>query len=203
MIFPTLFANQFREIENKPTATRSNKILIPIHSAIAQIVAEHTNYDVISLPDKEYKFESDLGSKKVDIAIVDSETKQLKGAIMFKAVRSEYNKNANNYYEVMKGESSLFIDNNIPVYQIILIPTKVKHKKSNGEKTFETPSEHYYQNYCNFINNHTPYWDNLKLSVFYLDVDYDADYEANYSDKIIPNMESTLTEGLINFMRGV
>ena len=81
MIFPTLFANQFREIEKKPTATRSNKILIPIHSTIAQIAAEHTDYDVISLPDQEYKFESDLGSKKVDIAIgrfVCSSEKQAK-----------------------------------------------------------------------------------------------------------------------------
>lgn len=203
MIFPTLFANQFREIENNPNATRSDKILIPIHSAIAHIVSEHTDYEVISLPDKEYKFESNIGSKKVDIAIIDPNIKKLKGAIMFKGVRSEYNKNANNYYEIMKGESSLFIDNNIPVYQIILIPTMVRHKKSNGEKTFETPTEHSYLNYCNFINNHTPYWNNLKLGVFYLDIDYDANYKANYSNKTIPNMESTLTEGLINFMRGV
>ena len=79
----------------------------------------------------------------------------------------------------------------------------VEEFASAFEKTFETPTEHSYLNYCNFINNHTPYWNNLKLGVFYLDIDYDANYKANYSNKIIPNMESTLTEGLINFMRGV
>lgn len=203
MIFPELFGNQIREVEANPNATRSNKILFSIHSAIAEIVAQHTEYKVISLPEKEYKFESEFGSKDVDVAIVDHTTNKLKAAIMFKAIRSEYNKNANNYYENMKGESSLFIDSGIPVYQIIFIPTSVRHKKSNGEKTFETPTERSYQNYCNFVNNHTPYWNGLKLGVFYFDVDYDYNYKTFYSSKVIPGMEDTLTEGLINFMRGV
>lgn len=203
MIFPELFANQIREVEINPNATRSNKILFPLHSAIAKIVAQHTSYKVISLPEKEYCFKSEFGSKKVDIAIVDSKTNQLKGAIMFKAIRSEYNKNANNYYENMKGESSLFIDSGIPVYQIIFIPTSVRHKKSNGEKTFETPTENSYQNYCNFVNKRTSYWNNLKLGIFYFDVNYDYNYETFYSSKIVPGMEDTLTEGLVNFMRGV
>ena len=202
MIFPELFSNQIREVEVNPNATRSKKILFPLHSAIAEIVAQHTQYKVISLPEKEYHFESVFGSKNVDIAVVDPETNELKAAIMFKAVRSEYNKNANNYYENMKGESSLFIDSGIPVYQIIFIPTEVRHKK-NGEKTFETPSQQSYNNYCNFANNHTPYWNGLKLGVFYFDVDYDYDYETFYSGKVVPGMEDTLTEGLINFMRGV
>ena len=203
MIFPKLFADQICEVEANPNATRSNKILHPLHSAIAEIVAQHTSHKVMSLPEKEYRFESPLGSKDVDIAVVDPVTNELKAAIMFKAIRSEYNKNANNYYENMKGESSLFIDNGIPVYQIIFIPTSVRHKKSNGERTFETPTERSYQNYCNFVNNHTPYWNGLKLGVFYFDVDYDYDYETFYSGKVVPGVEDTLTEGLINFMRGV
>ena len=205
--YAQLFANQFDFIDNNPdnlkSPTRSSKVITPMHSAIAKQIQENSEYTTISLADgEEYTFEGIYGSKKVDIAVFDKNGK-LKGAILFKGIRSEYNKNANNYYETMKGESSLFIDNNVPVYQIILIPTMVRHKKSNGEKTFETPTEHSYLNYCNFINNHTPYWNNLKLGVFYLDIDYDANYKANYSNKIIPNMESTLTEGLINFMRGV
>lgn len=203
MIFPNLFADQIREVEHNPNATRSNKILFPIHSSIAGIVAKHTDYAVMSLPGQEYHFESEFGSKNIDIAIVDKKTNSLKGAIMFKAIRSEYNKNANNYYENMKGESSLFIDNNIPIYEIIFIPTTVRHKKSNGEKDFENPTEQSYQNYCNFFNNHTPYWNTLKLGVFYFDVNYKNNYETIYSSKTVPGMESTLTEGLINFMKGV
>jgi hypothetical protein len=202
MIFPKLFANQLRETELNSSATRSNKILFPLHSAIANIVAEHTDYKVMSLPEKEYRFVSNIGTKDVDIAIVD-ENNNLKAAIMFKSIKSEYNKNANNYYENMKGESSLFIDNGIPVYQIIFIPTRIRHKKSNGEKTFETPTENSYKHYCNFNNIHSSYWDNLKLGVFYFDVDYEDNYEISYSSQVVPGVEDTLTEGLINFMKEV
>ena len=122
---------------------------------------------------------------------------------MFKGIRSEYNKNANNYYENMKGESSLFIDNNIPVYQIIFIPTRVRHKNSKGEKVFEIPTENSYNHYCNFYNSHTSYWKNLKMGIFYFDVEYDNNYQTRYSEKTVPNMEMTLTEGIINFMKEV
>lgn len=101
MIFCDLFGEQMKIVDSVPSATRSNKILFPIHSQIKQILSEHSNYNIISLPDKEYHFDSIIGSKKVDVALVD-ENGILKGAVMFKAIRSEYNKNANNYYENMK-----------------------------------------------------------------------------------------------------
>ena len=100
MIFPDLFANQLREVDANPNATRSNKILFPLHSAIAKIVSQHTHYNVMSLPEKEYHFVSDIGSKNVDIAVVD-ENNNLKAAIMFKSIKSEYNKNANNMIEML------------------------------------------------------------------------------------------------------
>lgn len=100
---------------------------------------------------------------------------------MFKGIRSEYNKNANNYYENMKGESSLFIENNIPVYQVIFIPTQIKH--GDG---FEVPTQQSYLNYYNFINYHSSYWNKLKLGVFYFDITYkDSRYMASYSNKTI------------------
>lgn len=108
---------------------------------------------------------------------------------MFKSIKSEYNKNANNYYENMKGESSLFIDNGIPVYQIIFIPTKVRHKNSRSEKVFEAPTKKSYQHYCNFVKLHSPYWNNLKLGVYYFDVDYEDDYEVSYSNQVVPGVE--------------
>ena len=197
MIFCNLFGEQMKTVDNNSNATRSNKILFPIHSQIKQILSEHSKYNIISLPDKEYHFDSAIGSKNVDIALVD-EDGALKGAVMFKAIRSEYNKNANNYYENMKGESSLFIDNNIPVYQIIFIPTQVHHKNNKGQKIFEIPTQKSYDNYYNFCLNHSNYWNKLKLGVYYFDFNYDI-YEVSYSNKTIPNVESTLTEGLINF----
>lgn len=64
MIFPDLFSDQLHETELNPFATRSNKILFSSHSAIADIVAQHTEYQVISLPRKEYNFISATGTKK-------------------------------------------------------------------------------------------------------------------------------------------
>lgn len=201
MIFPELFGKQIHDTELGLISTRSNKILFPIHSTIAKIVKECTNYEVLSLPEKEFTFEGKYGTKNVDIAIIDPKSKNLKGAIMFKGIRSEYNKNANNFYENMKGESSLFLDCNIPVYQIIFIPTKVRHKKSNGEKVFETPTEKSYNNYCNFIAEKPAYWEKLKLGVYYFDVEYVNNYVTCYSDKVVPGVESTLTEGIKNFIK--
>lgn len=198
MIFPELFAEQFNSIKNNPNFTRSNKILVPVHLAIANIASAHTSYQVISLPKKEFEFKSIFGNKKIDIAIVD-EKNALKGAIMFKGIRSEYNKNANNYYENMKGESSLFIENNIPVYQVVFIPTQIKH--GDG---FEAPTQQSYLNYYNFINHHSSYWNKLKLGVFYFDITFKDDrYTASYSNKTISGVENNLSQGIINFMKEV
>ena len=195
------FGEQLEQVRKNPALTRSNKILIPIHTTIANIACNKTKHKVICLPEKEFNFETQIGNKKVDIAIVDKNN-QLKGAIMFKAVRSEYNKNANNYYENMKGESSLFIDNNIPIYQIIFIPTKIPHKNNKGEIIFEEPTEKSFLNYNNFITNHNKYWNGLKLGVYYFDVDYSS-FDTQYSNKRILRIEENLTQGISNFMEEI
>ena len=99
--YAQLFANQFDFIDNNPdnlkSPTRSSKVITPIHSAIAQQIQENSEYTTISLADgEEYTFEGIYGSKKIDIAVFDKNGK-LKGAILFKGIRSEYNKNANNF----------------------------------------------------------------------------------------------------------
>ena len=142
-----------------------------------------------------------LGTKKVDVAIFDKEGKKLLGVIMFKGIRSEYNKNANNYYETMKGESSLFVEAGIPVFQVVFIPTKVKHKTTKG-MGFEEPTEKSFKNYENFINQKSSYWDLLKLSVYYFDIDYN-NFIANYSNKVVKGVEPTLEEGLLHFIGGL
>ena len=156
-MFTTLYANQFKEISKNPNATRSSKLITPIHAAIGDFIRENSNFDVITLPLSEYNFVSSLGTKKVDIAILDKTTKKLLGAVMFKGIRQEYNKNANNYYESMKGESSLFIEAGIPVFQIVFIPTYIKHKNSKGEMVFEEHTEKSFKKFdiifIFFLNN--------------------------------------------------
>lgn len=200
MIFAELFGKQLHAVDIEHISTRSNEVLIPIHSTIAKIIQNNSNFKTQSLPESEYRAKFEYGSKSLDVAMLGANN-ELKGAILFKGIRSEYNKNANNYYEQMKGEASLFIENNIPTYEIIFIPTKIHHIK-NGEKTFETPSENMYEYYCNFNINKPSYWDLLKLGVYYFDIDYNT-YQCKYAEKKVPLVENNLTEGLLNFIRKV
>ena len=119
---------------------------------------------------------------------------------MFKGIRSEYNKNANNYFEQSRGENCLFIESGIPVYQIIFIPTQVRHKDSKGNKVFEVPTKESYSNYCNYLKKYVPNY--VKYGVYYFDVDYENN-TAKYSNKIVPNVEETVTEGINNFLEGL
>ena len=200
-MFSKLYANQFAEITKNPNATRSPYLIGPMHDAIAKFVENNSDFSTISFPKSEYEFITSQGTKKVDVAIFNKKN-ELVGAIMFKGIRSEYNKNANNYYEQMKGESSLFLEANIPVFQIVFIPTQIKHKDYKGRASFETPTEKSFNNYENFINGKSKYWEKLKLSVYYFDVDYTS-FNASYSSKRISNVEETLEEGLINFIGGI
>lgn len=196
MKYLKLFADQFKAVQENPYATRSSALLLPIHSAIADQVEKH-GFKTKSLKNKEYNFSGPYGEKKLDIAIFNNDNKLI-GAIMFKGIRSEYNKNRNNYFENMRGESQLLIDGNIPVYQIILIPTKCKHKDSNGCIVFETPDKKSTENYNSYIlSGYKP--EKLKLGVFYIDVDY-INFNASYSTRRVEAIkENTMTEGIDNF----
>ena len=188
-----LYADQFKMID-EGISTRSSKIIQPIHTAIAEFIRSNSNYKTQALPQSEYTFVGLSGTKKVDIAIFDSANK-LKGVIMFKGIRASYNKNANNYYENMKGESSLFIDCGIPIYQICLIPSSIKV----GNK-FEQPGINHIQNYSNFNTTKPNYWNLLKLGIWIFDIDY-TNYNISYSNTIIQNVEDTIEEGLLNFIK--
>lgn len=126
MNYLELFGEQLKKVAMNCNVTRSISLIKPIHTEIA-IQVESYGLQTRSLQNKEYTFIGPYGTKKLDIAIFKDN--KLIGAIMFKGIKSEYNKNANNYFENMRGENQLFVDGNLPVYQIILIPTKVKHKK--------------------------------------------------------------------------
>jgi hypothetical protein len=195
MEYLQLFADQFAKIKVDPNATRSSALLVPMHSAIADQVEKH-GFKTKSLRNKEYNFVGPYGEKQLDVAIFDNN--KLIGAIMFKGIRSEYNKNRNNYFENMRGESQLLIDGNIPVYQIILIPMKCKHKNSAGKIVFETPEQKSTENYNSYIlSGCKP--EKLKLGVFYIDLNY-KNFTASYATRRVEAIpETTMTEGINNF----
>lgn len=193
MIYEKEFGKMFA-LEQSGISTRSPKIIDSLHETIANQVKSKG-----FLVKREYKFQGLFGSKKVDIAVLDEE-KNIIGAIMFKGIRSEYNKNANNYFEQSRGENCLFIESGIPVYQIIFIPTQVRHKDSKGNKVFEVPTKESYSNYCNYLKKYVPNY--VKYGVYYFDVNYENN-TAKYSNKVVPNVEETVTEGINNFLEGL
>lgn len=198
MNYLQLFGEQLQKVAINPNITRSSSLIKPMHTEIATQV-EFYGFQTRSLQNKEYTFIGPYGTKDLDIAIFKDG--KLIGAIMFKGIKSEYNKNANNYFENMRGENQLFVDGNLPVYQIILIPTKIKHKNSNKEIVFETPSKNHIINYDNYINScYKP--SKVKIGVYFLDIDYST-YETKYSDIKIHNIEDTIEEGIENFIKSL
>ena len=187
MQYAKLYGEQFPVVWSNPNATRSSSLIEPIHSAIANQV-ESMGYRTKSLRNHEYEYNGPYGKKKCDIAIFD-QMGNLKGVILTKWIRSNYGKNANNYFENMRGESQLFIDGGIPVYQTIFIPT------------FEHPTPTSYDNYATYIKSYMP--KGMKVGVWYMDVD-ESTGEAKYSSqKVINEVEHTLTDGIQAFVEGL
>ena len=181
--------------------TRSATSLLDIHSAIADYIKEHSSYTIQDMRTHEYVFTNSkgMGNKKVDIALLNNN--ELKGAILFKGVCKDYNKNANNYYENMKGESSLFIEDNIPVYQMMWLPSYLPNSGTTG---WEAPAANHIKNYDCFIINKSSYWDPLQIDIFFFDIDYQNNYQINYSNKLkLKNGNSTIEEGLDKFIQEV
>lgn len=200
MIYPNIFAQQFQFLQSNPNnlsaPTRSSKVILPLHSAIARQIEQNSHYSTISLKEgKEYNYWGVYGSKKVDIAIMNDN--KIVGAILFKGIRSSYNKNANNFIENMRGESTLFVDSGTPLYQIIFLPTQILLPNQKVEH----PSFNSIQHYRDFLSykETSSYWNRLKIGVYYIDISYE-DYTGKYSSIIMPSVEPTLTEGINNFI---
>lgn len=201
MDFLLLEKNRLQKAHANPNYTRSNESLKIIHGALANYIKEHSNYDIQDANTAEYLFTNSkqMGQKKVDIALLKNS--QLQGVIMFKGVCKDYNKNANNYYENMKGESSLFIEDNIPIYQMMWLPS---YLPASNKKGWETIGQNHLDNYSNFIKNKSNYWNLLQLDIFIFDIDYKNDYNINYSQNMnVLGCSTTIEEGLEKFIKEV
>ena len=190
--FKELFLEQFA-LEEEYT-TRSSKVVMPTHKAIGKQFTER-GYKV----EYEYNFQGLYGEKKVDIAVFDKNNK-LVSVVLFKGIRSNYNKNAHNYFEGARGETTLFLDSipDLSVYHLVFIPTKIK-KNERGILKWEIPSEKHYQCYCDYIRlKCIP--KRMKMSIFYFDIDYD-NYGIEYADKSMPGRADTVTKDIDNYIK--
>lgn len=163
---------QFLEIIKKSfltflnTGSRSNAKLKILHGAIANDLSQRlgSDFTIKSLGfanDKEGKIQGRYINKNVDITIYKDD-KPIAG-IGVKFVMQNYAQNSNNYFENMLGETANIRSNNIPYFQIFIIPEKLPYYKQGGVfGKWETFSTHHIKKYLTLsfdkteISIHTP-----------------------------------------------
>jgi hypothetical protein len=128
------------------THSRSNQKLVILHGAIAKDLASKlgAGYAIKSLgydDGKEAKIEGRYLNKNVDITVF-KDNKPVAG-IGVKFVMQNYSQNSVNYFENMLGETANIRSNNIPYFQIFIIPDKLPYYESGGNfKHWEIFSQH-------------------------------------------------------------
>jgi hypothetical protein len=128
------------------THSRSNQKLIILHGKIAQDLSIKLGdkYIIKSLgyeDSKETKIKGRYLDKNVDITILKDD-KPIAG-VGVKFVMQNYSQNSVNYFENMLGETANIRSNNIPYFQIFIIPEKLPYYASGGDfKHWETFSLH-------------------------------------------------------------
>jgi hypothetical protein len=126
--------------------SRSNKKLVILHGKIAEDLSIKlgNKYVIKSLgyeEGKETKIKGRYLDKNVDITIL-KEDKPIAG-IGVKFVMQNYSQNSVNYFENMLGETANIRSNNIPYFQIFIIPETLPYYESGGKfKHWETFSQH-------------------------------------------------------------
>ena len=197
------------------TGSRSNEKLKILHGAIARDLSERleNKFEVKSLgfgDNKEEKIRGRYIDKNVDIVVVE-ENRPIAG-IGVKFIQQNYAQNSNNYFENMLGETANIRSNNIPYFQIFIIPAKMPCYKNNGDfSKWEEFSLHHIEKYRTLSSDdatmylHTP----DKMLIYMLDIQemtdgivHKNDYISYYSNS--ENLRiSTANFNNITFDRGV
>lgn len=145
------------------SGSRSNEKLKVLHGAIAKDILNRldNHYYVSSLGIgncKESTIKGRCIDKKVDITITKN-NKNIAG-IGVKFVMQNYSQNSNNYFENMLGETANIRSQNIPYFQIFIIPDILPYYDNNGIITkWEKISQHNIDKYLTLSN------DNIETSI--------------------------------------
>ncbi|MFM2266816.1 MAG: hypothetical protein RL757_257 [Bacteroidota bacterium] len=148
------------------TGSRSNQKLKILHGSIAVDLAEKLgeDYTIKSLgfeSGKEGKIQGRYIDKNVDITVIKDKIPVAGVGIKF--VMQNYSQNSNNYFENMLGETANIRSNNIPYFQVFIIPDVIPYYKEGGKfqnwETFTAHNAHKYGVLSNdFVETsiHTP-----------------------------------------------
>ncbi len=125
------------------TGSRSNQKLKILHGEIASDISNRLGdeYNVKSLGfevGKEGKIQGRYINKNVDISISKNNIEIAGVGVKF--VMQNYSQNSNNYFENMLGETANIRSNNIPYFQVFILPDEIPYYKKEGGriKNWET-----------------------------------------------------------------
>src|SRR3989344_6434016 len=147
---------------NKKGGVRSNKKLIPIHRFLSEIILKKLKkgYSIKSLgigDGKEATIDGKYYPKDLDVAIFKDD--KIIATVSFKFVTSNYQQNANNYFENLMGETANIRRQNIGFAHFLVLRGHTPHYSKNKgnlrgkEKKVEVMSEKYLQKYINLFND--------------------------------------------------
>lgn len=147
---------------NKKGGARSNKKLIPIHKFLSETILGKLKggYSIKSLgigDGKEATIDGKYYPKNLDIAIFKND--KIVATVSFKFVTSNYQQNANNYFENLMGETANIRRNNIGFAHFLVLRghtpyySKNKGNLRGKEKKIEIISEKHLQKYIKLFND--------------------------------------------------
>lgn len=104
-----------------------------IRDAILTVIDPRDGFDVqTNANGGEYKFESMIHEKKIDVTVVDKHTNNAPiVAISFKMPLMSVNKNLKNYFEMNIGDATLVKDNGVPFYYFMILDNSSLKKEND------------------------------------------------------------------------
>ena len=147
---------------NKKGGARSNKKLIPIHKFLSETILGKlkNKYSIKSLgigDGKEATIDGKYYPKDLDVAIFKNN--KIVATVSFKFVTSNYQQNANNYFENLMGETANIRRQNIGFAHFLVLRghtpyySKNKGNLRGKEKKIEIISEKHLQKYIKLFND--------------------------------------------------
>ena len=147
---------------NKKGGARSNKKLIPIHKFLSETILGKlkNGYSIKSLgigDGKEATIDGKYYPKDLDVAIFKNN--KIVATVSFKFVTSNYQQNANNYFENLMGETANIRRQNIGFAHFLVLRghtpyySKNKGNLRGKEKKIEIISEKHLQKYIKLFND--------------------------------------------------
>jgi len=158
---------------------RSSDKLIPPHQWIKETLKKHLGPDYQYYAadkgngqyDKELKVTGIFYPKNVDIAVVKNG--QVKGAVSFKFVASNYSQNSNNYFENLIGECLNIQAMGIPFCHVFVIRDKIPYyTRDRTVKKYEQLTQHNLDKYLK-LNKLNDKGSPSKLSICIVHIDGD------------------------------